>query len=152
MARAEASLALVRAEVREAQARLAKTIIHTPITGVVLRRRKRVGESVSPEMTNAALFTIADTRTLRVRVDVDETYVARVRPGQRAYMKAAAYGEQQFWGRVVRVGQVLGHKNIRTEEPVERVDTKVLETLVELDRGQTLPPGLRVDTFILVEK
>lgn len=152
VARAEALLALAHAAVKEAQARLAKTIIHSPITGIVLRKRKRAGESISPEMTNAALFTIADTHTLRVRADVDETDVARVHTGQRAYMKADAYGEQQFWGRVVRVGQVLGHKNIRTEEPVERVDTKILETLVELDRGQTLPPGLRVDTFILVEK
>ena len=54
-----------------------------------------------------------------------------------------------FTGRVVRISEMLGRKNIRSEEPTEKVDTKVLETLVELDPGQRLPIGLRVDTYIL---
>jgi len=49
---------------------------------------------------------------------------------------------------VIRVGRILGRKNIRTDEPSEHVDTKILETLVELDSGQTLPLGLRVDSFV----
>jgi len=68
--------------------------------------------------------------------------------GQRAYVTAEAYGTRQFWGRVVRVGRILGKKNIRTDEPSEHVDTKILETLVELDPGQTLPLGLRVDSYV----
>jgi ABC exporter DevB family membrane fusion protein len=150
VARGEAGVALARAQASEARARLEKTVIRSPISGVVLRKRRRAGESVSPESANASLFTVADTSVLRVRADLDEVDVARIRQGQRAYLKADAYGERQFWGRVVRVGQVLGRKNIRTEEPVERVDTKVLETLIELDPGQILPPGLRVDAYIIV--
>jgi len=34
---------------------------------------------------------------------------------------------------VIRVGNILGKKNVRTDEPSEHVDTKILETLVELD-------------------
>jgi len=48
------------------------------------------------------------------------------------------------------VGRILGRKNVRTDEPSERVDTKILETLVELDPGQQLPLGLRVDSFVEV--
>jgi len=51
----------------------------------------------------------------------------------------------------VRVGQQLGPKNVRTDEPTEKVDTKILETLVELDPGSHLPDGLRVDAFIVPE-
>jgi hypothetical protein len=68
--------------------------------------------------------------------------------GQRAYVTAEAYGTQRFWGHIIRVGRILGKKNIRTDEPSEHVDTKILETLVELDAGQTLPMGLRVDSFV----
>ena len=64
-------------------------------------------------------------------------------------MTADAFGKQKFWGRVVRVGQQLGPKNVRTDEPTERVDTKILETLVELDQGVQLPVGLRVDAYIV---
>jgi HlyD family secretion protein len=43
----------------------------------------------------------------------------------------------------------LGPKNVRTDEPTEKVDTKILETLVELDPGSHLPDGLCVDAFIV---
>jgi HlyD family secretion protein len=151
-ARAQATVALARAQVSEARARLDKTFIRAPITGVVVRKRIHVGESVSPGVPNATLFTIADTSTLRVRVEVDETDVGKIRPGQRAYVTADAYSDHKFWGQVVRIGQVLGKKNIRTNNPAERVDTKILETLVELDSNQGLPLGLRVDAFILVNQ
>src|ERR1019366_153876 len=36
-----------------------------------------------------------------------------------------------------------------SREPAEKVDTKILETLVELDPGAQLPDGLRVDAFIV---
>jgi HlyD family secretion protein len=87
-----------------------------------------------------------------VRVDVDETDIGRIQVGQRAYVSAQAYGEQKFSGRVVRISQMLGKKNIRTEEPTERIDTKILETLIELDEGTKLPAGLRVNTFIVIHE
>jgi HlyD family secretion protein len=82
-------------------------------------------------------------------VDVDEHDVGAVRVGHRAFVTATAYGSRRFEGRVIRIGRVLGRKNIRTEEPRERVDTKILETLVELDPGADLPIGLRVDATIV---
>jgi hypothetical protein len=61
---------------------------------------------------------------------------------------ADAFGTRRFAGRVFRVGQMLGKKNVRTDEPTERVDQKVLETLVELEDGHELPLGLRVRAFL----
>lgn len=39
----------------------------------------------------------------------------------------------------------------RAMEPTERVDTKILETLTELESARELSLGLRVDAFILLE-
>jgi HlyD family secretion protein len=63
-------------------------------------------------------------------------------------VRAAAFGDKSFTGTVSRVGRILGKKNIRTDEPSERVDTKVLEVLVDLEGGVELPVGLRVDAVI----
>ena len=71
---------------------------------------------------------------------------------QPAYVTADAYGNRRFPGHVVRIGQELGRKNVRTDEPTERVDNKILETLVELDNGADLPVGLRVNAFIQDDK
>src|SRR5262245_3958658 len=146
-ARVDSAVALARARLDEARALLAKTTIVSPIDGVVLRRPRKSGESVSAEF-DAPIVTVADRSKLRVRVDVDETDVARIRVGQAAYVTADAFGSRQFPGRVVRVGQILGRKNFRTDEPTERVDTKILETLLELDDAHELPIGLRVQAFV----
>lgn len=147
---AEADLKLAHAQLEESQARYDKTFIRSPIEGTVLRKHHRSGESVSNSSTVPdPVLTIGDRKTLRVRVDVDETDVSKVNVGQKAYVTADAFGNQKFWGQVIRVGQQLGPKNVRTDEPTEKVDTKILETLVELDAGSHLPDGLRVDAFIV---
>ena len=149
---AEADLQLARAHLEEARARYIKTLIKSPIEGTVLRKHHRNGESVSNSATTPdPILTIGDQAVLNVRVEVDETEVSKVHVGQAVYVTADAYGQQKFWGHVIRVGEELGRKNIRTDEPTERVDTKILETLVELDRGANLPVGLRVDAFILAQ-
>jgi ABC exporter DevB family membrane fusion protein len=147
---AAADLLSARAKLEQSQALLAKTYVRSPIDGTVLRRHHREGESVSNFTTSPdPLFTLGDKSSLRVRVDVDESDVSKLALGQRAYVTAETYGDRRFWGHVVRVGQEMGRKNIRTDEPTERVDTKILETLVQLDPGTDLPIGLRVTTFIL---
>jgi ABC exporter DevB family membrane fusion protein len=149
IAAAQAALELAKAHLAEAEARYEKTLIRSPIRGVVLRKHHRSGESVSNSSTVPdPIVTIGDNSVLRVRVDVDETEVSRVRVGRPAYVTADAYSTQKFLGHVVRVGNELGRKNIRTDEPTEKVDTKILETLVELDPGIKLPVGLRVDAYI----
>ncbi len=133
--------------VRTAEANLDKTIIRSPLTGVILRKRLKDGESVTPE-SQFGIVTVADVSALRVRVDLDETDVAKVREGQTAFVKADAYGEKEFAGKVIKIGQILGRKNFRTERPTEKIDTKILEVLIELAPDQKLPLGLRVDAFI----
>jgi len=147
-ARAESEVALAHARLDEARASYAKTFVRAPISGVVLRKHRKGGESVSTEF-DSPIATVADRSALRVRVDVDEVDVSKIVVGQRAYVTADAFDGVKFWGRIVRVGQVLGKKNIRTDEPAERVDTKILEVLVQLDDGHELPLGLRVQAFIV---
>lgn len=147
---ARADLQVARAHLADARAKYEKTVIRSPIDGTVLRKHHRNGESVSNSSTVPdPILTIGDKNVLRVRVDVDETDVNKVHVGQKAYVTADAYGKQKFWGHVVRVGELLGPKNVRTDQPTERVDTKILETLVELDSGTSLPMGLRVDSYIV---
>lgn len=147
---AEADLQLAQAQLEQARARYEKTLIKSPINGTVLRKHHRNGESVSNSSTVPdPILTVGDKDVLRVRMDVDENDVNKVRVGQKAYVTADAYGKQKFWGQVVRVGELLGPKNVRTDEPTEHVDKKILETLVELDKGVQLPVGLRVDSYIV---
>ncbi|MEP6925529.1 MAG: efflux RND transporter periplasmic adaptor subunit [Pyrinomonadaceae bacterium] len=147
----EALIAAAKTKIAETEARLAKTVVRAPFSGIILRKRLKAGESFSPENSANGIVTIGDVSALRVRVDLDETDVAKIREEQRAYVTAAAYGKQQFTAKVIKIGQILGRKNVRSEEPTEKVDKKILEVLLELDPNQRLPVGLRVDVFIQTE-
>lgn len=144
---AQAHLASAEAMLAEAKARFDRSQVRAPIDGVVLRRYRRTGETVG-DNPPTPIARIGDVTQRRVRADIDEADVARIHVGQPVYVTATAFGIQRFPGTVVRVGSQLGRKNVRTDEPTERVDTKVLETLVALQPGAPLPIGLRVDVFV----
>jgi HlyD family secretion protein len=153
VARAQADVVLAQANLKEAQARYQKTFVRSPIDGVVLRKHHRPGESVTVSSSSPdPIVTLGDTHVIRVRIDVDEDDVARIRLGDRAYVTADAFGSQKFWGHVVRIGEEMGPKNIRTDEPTERVDKKILETLIQLDDGHQLPIGLRMDSYVIAKE
>jgi HlyD family secretion protein len=146
---ARAAVQLAQADLEQSQAKFQKTLVRSPLDSVILRRHHRTGEIVVSSANNPdPVFTLGDCHILRVRVDVDESDVAQLRVGQRAYVTARTFGDRKFWGRVVQVGEQLGKKNVETDEPTEHIDKKILETLVQLDEGHELPVGLRVDGYI----
>lgn len=146
-ARAEASLRWARTQVAEAVARLQKTEIRSPMTAVVLKQHLKTGENVSPS-PEMPIFTLGDTSRLRVRADVDESDIAKIRLGQPARVKADAFHDQFFTGHVVKISQSLGKKNVRSDRAAERFDRDILEVLIELDDNSMLRSGLRVDVFL----
>ena len=141
-ARAKADVALARARVQEARAMLDKTVVRSPISGIVLRRHAKAGESVSTQF-DSPIVTLADRSSVRVRMDVDESDIARARVGQAAYVTADAFGTRRFPGTVVRVGQILGKKKGRIRQGKQRHD-QVIHWLVKqsLQALQRIPRAL----------
>ena len=43
---------------------------------------------------------------------------------------------------------MMGRKNVRTDDPTERIDTKILETVIQLDGRDGLVPGQLVTGYI----
>ena len=143
---ARAQVALAEADLALAEALLDKTFIRSPVSGSVLRRYRAAGEAVG-NMPPTAVAVVGDLSRLRVRAEVDETDVGRVTPGQRVEVTADAYPDRRFGGTVYRVSSRLGGKAVQTGRPADRVDTKVMQVLIDLDSGTTLPIGLRVDAY-----
>lgn len=148
---ARALVGLVEANVALAEALLEKTFIRSPVTGSVLRRYRAAGEAVG-NMPPTPVAVVGDLSRLRVRAEVDETDIGRVAVGQRVEVNADAYPNRRFGGTVYRVSSRLGGKTVQTGRPADRVDTKVLQVLIDLDAGTTLPIGLRVDAYFLNEQ
>ena len=68
------------------QTDLDNTVIRAPFTGVAISKDAQPGEMVSPVsagggFTRTGICTIVDMRSLEIEVDVNESYINRVRPG-----------------------------------------------------------------------
>lgn len=134
----------------EARANLDRLTVNAPISGKVLFMLYRVGEYYNPNNPGSPspLFVIGDVSVLRVRMDVDERDIANLQIGANAFVTADSFPGQKFTGRIVEIGKRMGRKNIRTDDPTERIDTKILEVVIQLNQASQLVPGLRVTCFV----
>ncbi len=135
------------ARVVQAKATLERRQIHAPYAGEVLQVKARVGEYLVPGSGDAPVV-LGDTSRLRVRMDVDERDIGKIALGRSAYAVADAFPGVRFAGKVAEIGRRMGRKNVRTDDPTERIDTKILEVVIDLDAPGTLVPGLRVTSYI----
>ncbi len=99
----EARLVVARRNLEAAEAQLAVAqhdlenyVIRSPFAGVVVSKDAQPGEMVSPisaggGYTRTGIATIVDMSSLEIEVDVNESYIARVHPGQEADAVLDAY-------------------------------------------------------------
>lgn len=109
--RAEAKLAYARASVRQAEAsvlqartRLEKTVITSPINGVVLERSIEPGNTVAASFQTPVLFLLAeDLKAMELHVSMDEADVGMVEAGQPATFTVDAWSGRMFSAEVLKV-------------------------------------------------
>lgn len=111
VARAKADLAAAEAEVRQAEANmgtqetdLQKSIIRSPIDGIILTRNVDPGQTVAATMTAPELFVVAEKlENMKLEVAVAEADIGRVKPGQSATFTVDAWPNRLFQATVKKV-------------------------------------------------
>lgn len=100
------SLSAAAAQLQYAEEQLAKTVIRSPISGIVTLLNLKVGESVIPGTVNipgSSLMQIGDPSELLAKVYVDEADIAHISVGEKAQVTSTAYPNQNLSGRVLFV-------------------------------------------------
>jgi len=90
------------------QTNLDNTTIRAPFSGIAISKDAQPGEMVSPVsagggFTRTGICTIVDMRSLEIEVDVNESYINRVRPGQNVSAILDAYSDWQIPAHVITV-------------------------------------------------
>jgi RND family efflux transporter MFP subunit len=98
---ASAQVSAAEARIRVAQQDLDNCTVRAPFAGVVVSKDAQVGEMVSPVsagggFTRTGIATIVDMQSLEIEVDVNEAYIARVKPGQPVTAVLDAYADWQI--------------------------------------------------------
>jgi HlyD family secretion protein len=103
---AEAGLARSRASLQEAQLRLDRTKILSPIDGVVLDRKVEIGQTVQSSQQVAQFFVIAqDLSQIQIEASVVESDIGGIDAGDPAVFEVDAFPGERFRGEVTQVRQ-----------------------------------------------
>ncbi len=151
--KARAVLEMRRHELAQAEARfkrleedLKRTVITSPINGVVARLNAKQGEVVITGTMNnpgTVIMTISDLSKMQVRARVDEVEIPLVKSGQRARVYLQSDPVKPVPARVVRVAA----KGIK---PVGR-DVVTFEAILEvLSNDERIMPGMTANIEIEV--
>ena len=142
----DTSLAVARARHAAAEATIEKTRIRAPSAGSVLQVHAKVGEIVAP-IPDQTMIVLGDLQALRVRAEVSERDLGKVKVGQAVSIKVDAYPEQEFAGRVASLAPALSPPKLGPRGPRKPLDVDALEVIVELEGAPPLLPGMRTDVF-----
>jgi multidrug resistance efflux pump len=121
--------AAATAQRAKADVRLTYTEIHAPIAGIVDVRAAREGEVVNP---GQPVITLINPDDLWIRADVEETYIDRVRIGDKITVRLPSGQERQ--GTVFYRGADAGFATQRDVSRTKR-DIKTFEVRLRVDNA-----------------
>ncbi|MEM1203779.1 MAG: efflux RND transporter periplasmic adaptor subunit [Acidobacteriota bacterium] len=147
--RADAAVKVAKAGVAESKASLSaaeidleKSVIRSPIDGIVLDRKVEPGQTVAASFQAPILFTLGqDLRRMDLTVYVSEADVGRVEEGQVASFTVDAWPEAEFEARVRRVS--FGSQTIENVVSYE-AELEVANDDLKLRPGMTATASIRV--------
>jgi HlyD family secretion protein len=141
---ARAAVAQASAQVASARTDLDRSVIRSPIDGVVVDRQVNVGQSVAASLQAPTLFIIAqDLSRLQANITVDEADIGEVREGMAVRFTVDAFPEREFEGRVSQVRQ----------QGVAESGVVSYTVVVEADNpGRQLLPGMTANAEIVLEE
>jgi len=99
-------ISVTERQIQVEQAELSNYVIRAPFGGVAVSKDAQPGEMVSPVsagggFTRTGICTIVDMNSLEIEVDVNESYISRVKPGQEVVAVLDAYPDWMIPSRVI---------------------------------------------------
>ncbi len=148
--RLEAALAAARSDLAMADAAAERARIRAPQDGTILQLAATQGENVAPSPENV-LLVLGDVSSLRVKAEIEERDIGKIRIGQAVVVRSDAFPGRDFEGRVASFAQALSLSKLGQKGPRKMNDVDVLDVTIDV-LGQTpLLPGMRVDTFLKLD-
>jgi len=150
-------LAQQRTQVIRAKDQLSKTIITSPLDGMITYLPVNEGEIAIVGIQNSpgtTLMTIADMSVITAEVKVDEADIVNVRLGQEAEIKVDALGDKKLKGHVSEVGNsALTRSGGTTSNQGGTQEAKDFKVVITLDEPpDTLRPGLSCTVTIITAR
>lgn len=139
-----------KASYRQTQKTAAKTVIHSPISGVVSALNVLKGEKVvgTEMMQGTEIMVISDLSVMNAEVEVDENDIILVKIGDKAKVEVDALPGKVFDGEVIEIGHSAITSGLGSQSQVTNFKVKI--RILNLD--PKFRPGMSCDVEISTEK
>ncbi|HMP83995.1 MAG TPA: efflux RND transporter periplasmic adaptor subunit [Verrucomicrobiota bacterium] len=127
---------------------LSKTTIRSPVDGTITRLNSQPGERVLGTSFNKGteIMTLADLDQMEARVDIGESDVVLIEPGQKARLEVDAFKDKKFSGVVTEIANsAKGSGQVVSSQSQEA--TK-FEVKIRITEKETFRPGMSVSAEI----
>jgi HlyD family secretion protein len=148
-----ADVAVAEADVAQWQQQLLDTTILAPFDGVVTSKNAQPGEMISPMsvggFTRTGICTIVDMGSLEIEVDVNESFINRVRAGQPVEATLDSYPEWKIPAKVIAIIPTADRQKatVKVRVGFEQIDPRVLPDMavkVAFQSDESAPAGKSV--------
>jgi HlyD family secretion protein len=143
---AEGQLNVARSELQVAQAAIEKLTVRAPIGGTILQMNARPGELASPS-TTAPLVLLGDVSALRVRAELDERDIEKIKLGQSVLVRPGAFPGREIAGTVSFIAPLAEAGRINATGQRNMTDVDTVEVRVSLNEPGALAVGMKVDVY-----
>ncbi|MEZ5938802.1 MAG: HlyD family efflux transporter periplasmic adaptor subunit [Hyphomonadaceae bacterium] len=145
-----ASIQLVRAQLAEANYQVELYVVRAPTDGQIVRRYANPGSGASTLQVTPLFQLQPDTQRI-VRAEVEERSIGGVHVAQKVEIVPEADQSKSYPGEVMRIADVMGSRKLRSDDPSERPDERVVEVVVDATAAPVIV-GQRVFVKFLKEE
>jgi multidrug resistance efflux pump len=143
---ARAASARNSAEKKYSQALLREYTVTSPIDGVVSKRQKEAGEIVD---VGTPLMKLINPERMRIRAEIEETDVGKVKDGQIVEVTMDAYRDKVYRGKIYKIFPDVKRKSQKSFDPIASFDINTQQIYVKLDDFTGLKDGMTVTVRFL---
>lgn len=129
----ESQARVSESEVATWRQQLDDTIIRAPFAGIVTSKNAQPGEMISPVsagggFTRTGICTIVDMESLEIEIDVNESYINRVSPGQPVEAALDAYPDWKIPAKVIAIIPTADRQKstVRVRVGFDKLDPRIL--------------------------
>jgi HlyD family secretion protein len=127
---------------------LSKTTISAPMDGTITRLQSQLGERVLGTSFNmgTVIMTVADLDNMEARVDIGESDVVLIQPGQKARLEVDAFKDRKFTGTVTEIAN--SSRTSGMGGGGQSQEATKFEVKIRITEKEAFRPGMSVSTEI----
>jgi RND family efflux transporter MFP subunit len=129
----QSEVAVAQRQVAYWEQQLDDTIIRAPFAGIVTSKNAQPGEMISPisaggGFTRTGICTIVDMESLEIEIDVNESYINRVEPGQAVEATLDAYPDWKIPCKVIAIIPTADRQKstVKVRVGFDKLDPRIL--------------------------